>query len=100
MSNPKQQPKSKNTGRKRTPPKPTPRAGRAGISLRRAVEKLVAQDCEKIARTLVNQTIAGNMTSARLIASLTDAEKPIEKKKRRPPSEALRLAREPLWEGP
>jgi hypothetical protein len=101
MSKPNQGAGPKSAGRKRSAPKRSPRPGQAGTSLRRAIDKAVSRDCEKIAQALVDQTIAGNMTGARLITALTDAEKPPapKVKKRRGPSEAMRLAMEPPWEG-
>jgi hypothetical protein len=100
MPSPKKDPRPGKPGRKPRARKNQP-PGRAAARLRQAVENLVTQESDKIARALVNQTIAGNMTGARILTALTDAEKPIEKKKRkrRGPSEAMRLAMEPPWEG-
>jgi hypothetical protein len=100
MSKPNQGPRPKSAGRKPSARKRSPRSGQAGVSLRRAIDKAVSQDCDKIARALVNQTIAGNMTGARLITALTDAEKSPtpKKKKRRGLTEAQRLALEPSWD--
>jgi hypothetical protein len=114
MSNSRKESKPGKPGRKPSAPKKQ-RAGRAGANLRRAVDKLVSENTEKIAQALVNQTIAGNMAGARLVTALTGAEKPPTQPKksrareektparkwprRTEPSMALRLAMEPPWEG-
>ena len=73
-----------------------------GEQLRIAVEKLVAEQSEKIAQALVDKTIKGNMTGARLLVDLSGANSPQTKppKKRRGPTTAQRLAMDKPWEGP
>ena len=72
-----------------------------GEQLRTAVEKLVAEQSEKIAQALVDKTIKGNMTGARLLVDLSGANSPQTKppKKRRGPTTAQRLAMDKPWEG-
>jgi hypothetical protein len=99
MSKPSQKSRPQKTGRKPSAPRKT-RAGHPGATLRRALGELVTKESKKIARAVVNQTIAGNMTGARIITALTDAENPPapKKRKRRGLSEAERLALEPSWD--
>jgi hypothetical protein len=113
MSNSRKESKPGKPGRKPSAPKKQ-RAGRAGANLRRAVDKLVSENTEKIAQALVNQTIAGNMAGARLVTALTGAEKPPTQPKksrareektparkwprRTEPSMAALLAAQPSWD--
>jgi hypothetical protein len=73
-----------------------------GEQLRTAVEKLVAEQSEKIAQALVDKTIKGNMTGARLLVDLSGAKSPQTKppKKRRGLTTAQCLAMDKPWEGP
>ena len=79
-----------------------PEPGDGAEQLRSAVGKLVSQECGRIARALVDKTIAGNMTGARLVVELSGAKnsrnKPV--KKWLGPSQADRWAAEPKWQGP
>jgi hypothetical protein len=63
---------------------------------------LVGKESERIAQAMVNKTIQGNMSGARLLTDLTGAMKSKNKppKKRYGPTEAELLALEPQWEGP
>ncbi|HEV2485443.1 MAG TPA: hypothetical protein VGT08_07920 [Terracidiphilus sp.] len=72
-----------------------------GEQLRTAVEKLVAEQSEKIAQALIDKTIEGNMTGARLLVDLSGAKSPQTKppKKRRGLTTAQRLAMDKPWEG-
>jgi hypothetical protein len=73
----------------------------SGTVLRSAIEKIVVNESEKIARALVEKTIEGNMTGAKLLVDLTGAVIPRAKppKKRRGPTLAQRLFREKPWAG-
>jgi hypothetical protein len=90
--------KQKLTERKKTSSKTRDGGGQ----LRTAVEKLVAEQSEKIAQALIDKTIEGNMTGARLLVDLSGAKSPQIKppKKRRGPTTAQRLATDKPWEGP
>jgi hypothetical protein len=72
-----------------------------GGKLRNAVDELVATESKKIAKALVDKTIEGNMTGAKLIVDLSGANNPQEKpKKRRGPTMAQSLAMDKLWQPP
>jgi hypothetical protein len=82
-----------------------PEPGEGAERLRGAVDILVSRQCGRIAKALVDKTIAGNMTGARLVAELSGAKdlrnKPV-KKRHEPilPWSAAELAAEPQWKGP
>ena len=82
--------------------KAEPEPGEGAERLCAAVDKLVSHECGRIARALVDKTISGNMTGARLVVELSGAKnsrnKPV--KKWLGPSRADQLAAEPQWEGP
>lgn len=95
------------TGNEPTPPASPasnnePEPGEGADRLRSAINRLVGQQCGRIAQALVDKTIAGNMTGARLLADLSGAKNPRNQppKKRFGPSDAERLAMEPPWQGP
>ena len=50
--------------------------GRAAVSLRSSVNSLVSQDSDRIAKALIDKTVAGNMTGARLLVELSGAQHP------------------------
>ena len=75
-------------------------AGRGGARLRSSINTLVGLESDRIARALIDKTLAGNMTGARLLVELSGAQNapPEKKKKKRPgPSWAELLASEPEW---
>jgi hypothetical protein len=83
---------------------PKAQPGESGDRLRSEVDILVSQECRKIARAMVKNTIDGNMSVARLLVDLTGARarKPRDlpvKKPRRGMTLAQRLAKEPDWKG-
>ena len=82
--------------------KAEPKPGEGAEWLRCAIDKLVGQECGRIAKALVEKTIAGNMTGARLLVELSGAKNPLNRpvKKRRGPTLAQQLAAEPQWTGP
>jgi hypothetical protein len=91
--------KTESKPRRKSAPKP----GDGAVLLRNAVDQLVGQECSRIAKALVDRTIAGNMAGAKLLTELSGAKNlgsQPQKKKRRGPSLALWLARQPKWEGP
>jgi len=74
------------------------------VLLRKAVDQLVGQECSRIAKALVDRTIAGNMTGAKLLTELSGAKKqgsqpPPKKKKQRAIDLLSWLDAEPQWEG-
>jgi len=84
--------------------KSAPKPGTGGVLLRNAVDKLVGQECSRIAKALVDRTIAGNMAGAKLLTELSGAKKqgsqpPPKKKKQRGLDLLSWLASEPQWEG-
>jgi hypothetical protein len=78
---------------RKTPP------GRAAVRLRSSINSLVSQESDSIAKALVDKTVAGNMTGARLIVALAGADKPpIPLKKKRSRKSLLDLLEsEPQW---
>ena len=100
---------SRNTGRKQRSRsrgrKAEPEPGGGAERLRCAIDKLVSHESGRIAKALVDKTIAGNMTGARLVVELSGAKnsrnKPV-KKRHEPilPWSAAELAAEPQWTGP
>jgi hypothetical protein len=76
-------------------------SGEGATRLRSAINSLVGAKSDKIAKALVEKTLKGNMTSAKLVVELADgkaAGKKDVKKKRRGPSTAQLLASEPEWQ--
>ena len=82
--------------------KAKPKPGEGAERLCAAVDKLVSEECGRIARALVDKTISGNMAGARLVAELSGAKNPRNKpvKKWLGPSRADQWAAEPQWKGP
>jgi hypothetical protein len=75
--------------------------GEGATRLRSAINSLVGAESDRIAKALIDKTIKGNMTSAKLVVELADPGKNAsaqEKKKRRGPSPAQLLASEPEWQ--
>ena len=84
--------------------KPTPaklrKRGAAGAFLRSSINEQVGLQSDQIAKAVVNKTLAGDMTGARILIQITGADKvPVEVKKKSGPSWAMQLAAEPLWQG-
>jgi hypothetical protein len=73
-----------------------------GTLLRSAVEEEVARRSVRMAKALVDKTIAGNLAGFKIAAEMTGARNPATppKKKRHGPSQAQQLAEEPEWPGP
>ncbi len=67
--------------------------------LRRAVDRRVGKNSEKLAEVLTNKALAGDLAFAKAVVALADAKKPDPVKKPIGPSLAERLAKEPRWEG-
>ena len=100
------------TKRAKTPPKPRGRKpaaaskkhkippGRAAVRLRSSVNSLVSQDSDRIAKALIDKTVAGNMTGARLLVELSGANHPpVEPKKKRSGKSLLdELESGPQWD--
>jgi hypothetical protein len=87
-------------GRKRSPANghKTP-AGRGAARLRDSINAMVSKQSDRIAQALIDKTVKGNMTGARILVELSGADKaPPVKKKRRGLSWAQRLANEPEWD--
>jgi hypothetical protein len=82
--------------------KAEPEPGEAGGRLRDAVDKKVSKECTRIAKALVDKTIAGNLTGVKLVVELTGAKSAARKRprKRPGPSLAQQWALEPQWTGP
>ena len=81
--------------------KNTPGLGRGRAKLREAADKMLEENSGKITQSLLDRTLSGNVTSARLLLELAEkkAEAEATKKKRRSPSLAKVLAAEPKWDG-
>jgi hypothetical protein len=86
-------------------PVPDPEPGQAADRLRKSLKSKVSTQFEDIAQALINTTVKGNMTGARLIVELTGADKPSPEEK---DPEVVRLnlpdpellAAEPEWKDP
>ena len=74
----------------------------SGTMLRNAVEKEVARRSVRIAKMLVDKTIAGDMSGFKHVSEMTGANKPgtPSPKRRHGPSQAQQLTDEPPWQGP
>jgi hypothetical protein len=70
--------------------------------LKRAADKRVGRNSEKLADLLTEKALEGDLASARVLVGLAERKKPREKqvKKRRGPSLAERLVAEPEWKEP
>jgi hypothetical protein len=82
------------TKKHKTPP------GRAAVRLRSSVNSLVSYDSDRIVQALIDKTVAGNMTGARLIVELSGADHPpaAPKKKRSGKSLLDELESGPQWD--
>lgn len=56
--------------------KPQNSSGRAATRLRNSINSLVSQQSDEIAQALIDKTVAGNMTGARILVELSGADKP------------------------
>ncbi len=81
-------------------PEPDDKTKRKGAkkALREAVKKVVKEQCEGIARSLVNRTKDGDMRSAKLVLSLMERKKLEGDEASDGPSAAELLASEPEWD--
>jgi hypothetical protein len=70
--------------------------------LRRAVDKRVGKNSEKLADVLTAKALKGKLSTTRFMVGLAEGKKPEEKaaKKRRGPSAAERFEMEPEWVEP
>lgn len=82
-------------------PKPKRLRGPALKRLRKATANTVRENSAEIAKSLLNHTLEGDMSCAKILLALLE-EKPDETPKRssRRLTLAQRLALEPEWEGP
>ena len=96
---PGRKPGCKPRGRKATTCRKV-KPGVAGSNLRNAINVAVASQPDVIAKALVEETIKGNVGSAKLLIGITGADKPDEKKKRKGYSLAEELRLGPQWQGP
>ncbi|MGO8759310.1 MAG: hypothetical protein ACLQG3_14420 [Terracidiphilus sp.] len=80
--------------RKPTPAEPTP-PGQGATRLRDSVNTLVSRESDRIAQALIDKTVAGNMSSARILIEL--AGKPPLQEEDTGPSMADLLTAEPEW---
>jgi hypothetical protein len=92
------------TKRKSAARKPKSSDGGAAVKdgaeqLRRAVDRRVGRNSERLAEVLTNKALEGDLAFAKAVVALADAKKPDPVKKRRGPSWAERLTAEPQWEG-
>jgi hypothetical protein len=67
--------------------------------LRRAVDRRVGKNSEKLADVLTNKALAGDLAFAKAVVALADAKKPDPVKKPIGPRFVELLAKEPRWEG-
>ena len=75
--------------------------GRGTAKMKEAANKALENNSDKIAKTLVEKTIAGNSTSARLLFALAEAQADFEDEPavERQCSLAKELASEAEWDG-
>jgi hypothetical protein len=85
--------KSKATGKKTS--------GRGASKLSEAADKTLEENSDKIAKSLLESTLKGNIHSARLLVTLAEVKGENENagRKRRVRSKATKLAAEPQWRG-
>jgi hypothetical protein len=88
--------------KKREKRAPNVRADRNLARLKKAAARQVKKKGEELAETLMNKALRGDVASAKMVVGLAETKaEPDEKKpkwpRRREPSMALRLAREPQW---
>jgi hypothetical protein len=81
------------------------RAGQGGVRLRNAVNKRVADESDRIAKALVDETCDGNMTVGQIVFELSGVQQAaLEAKKRKKKTKTSlyiqRLANEPELPGP
>ena len=71
----------------------------ATTELVQAAGRALKKNSEKIAQSLANKSIQGNIQSARFLLELANASEQAarDESRRHRPSEALRLAEEPEW---
>jgi hypothetical protein len=86
-------------------PVPDPEPEQAAERLRKSLKTKVSTQFEDIAQALINTTVKGNMTGARLIVELTGADKPSTEEKdpdvaRLNIPDPELLAAEPEWKDP
>jgi hypothetical protein len=88
---------------KRKPPgrETKKKIGRGTAKMKEAADKALESNSEEIAKTLVERTIAGNSTSARLLFALAEAQADCEDEAsvERARSLAKELASEAKWDG-
>lgn len=77
------------------------KVSRGTAKLKLAADKALEENSDKIAKSLVDKTIAGNGTIAKLLIGLLDgqADSEDEAATERPRSLAKELASEPEWDG-
>jgi hypothetical protein len=83
-------------------PKKKRGASKSGVErLRRALDKRVGRNSEKLAELLTGKAMVGSLAEAKILVELAEGKKPVEKpKKKRGRSAALALAAEPQWVEP
>jgi hypothetical protein len=83
-------------------PKRKRTANKSGVErLRRALDKRVGKNSEKLADVLTEKALGGNLADAKALIELAEGKKPVEKpKKKRRWSAALALGAEPEWVEP
>ena len=89
-------PSGKRPGKKRAEKSAT---GKRPASLNEAIGKVLKQNSDKIARSLLEGTLKGNVSCARLFLELAKGQEdnPNQEAKRDFPSQAMALAMEPEW---
>ena len=77
------------------------KAGRGTVTLNEAADKALKEHSAEIAKSLLNGTIKGNMTAAKLLIALADGQIDCEDEAtvRQYCSLAEQLAQEQKWEG-
>ena len=76
--------------------------GKGAVWLRRAADKQLAQNAEKLAEVLSKEALVGNLGSAKMLVGLAERVDTVPESgaKRRRLTQAQRLERDKRWDGP
>jgi len=97
---PEQKSGRKRAGRKASAKVTEPDPGTAGFSLRSAINVAVASQPARIAKALIDESIKGNVTSAKLLIEFTGARTAVDPTRKKPFSWAEFFAKDTEWQDP
>jgi hypothetical protein len=90
----------KRPGRKASAKVTDPDPGTAGFSLRSAINRAVASQPGRIARALIDESIKGNVSSAKLLIEFTGARTAADPNQKKPFSWATFFTNDAEWQDP